>query len=99
MPLVTFREVRPWAAAIREAVKLRKMPPWFADPNHGEFANDPRLTTDQIATIETWVKAGAPEGAKTHSKDARHSATERADLVITADKPMQIPANAVNENQ
>src|SRR5947209_6352759 len=27
MSLVNYRDVRPWASAIREAVKLRKMPP------------------------------------------------------------------------
>src|SRR5687768_6041202 len=46
MSLVSYKEVRPWAAAIRESVKLRRMPPWFADPNHGAFANDPRLTEE-----------------------------------------------------
>src|SRR5690349_18465255 len=44
MPLVSYKDVRPWAAAIRESVRLRRMPPWFADPNHGEFLNDPRLS-------------------------------------------------------
>jgi hypothetical protein len=38
------------------------MPPWFADPNHGEFANNPSLTEAQIKTISAWVDAGAPKG-------------------------------------
>ena len=37
MPLLTYKQVRPYAAAIKEAVALRKMPPWFADPNYGKF--------------------------------------------------------------
>ncbi|HCC59327.1 MAG TPA: thiol-disulfide isomerase, partial [Solibacterales bacterium] len=32
MSLITYQEVKPWAAAIKEAVILRKMPPWKADP-------------------------------------------------------------------
>jgi hypothetical protein len=36
MSLVTFKDVRPWAAAVREAVVKRTMPPWHADPNVGE---------------------------------------------------------------
>jgi hypothetical protein len=62
MSLMTYKEVRPWAAAIREAVARRIMPPWHADPHVGEFLNDPRLSDSDIATIETWVKQGAPEG-------------------------------------
>ena len=31
MSLVTYREVRPWARAIREKVAERSMPPWHID--------------------------------------------------------------------
>ena len=38
------------------------MPPWSADPKHGECANDPRLSQKEIDTIVAWVNAGAPKG-------------------------------------
>jgi hypothetical protein len=60
--LLQYKDARPWAKAIREAVQLRKMPPWFADPAHGKFANDRRLSPAEIATIRAWVDQGAPEG-------------------------------------
>lgn len=62
MSLRTYEEARPWAKSIKEKVTTRAMPPWFADPNHGVFRNDPRLSDDQIATITAWVDAGAPRG-------------------------------------
>jgi hypothetical protein len=62
MALRTFDEVRPWARAIKQKVTSRQMPPWFADPAHGTFANDPRLSDQQIDTIARWVDAGAPRG-------------------------------------
>lgn len=62
MSLMTYKEARPWAAAVREAVLKRKMPPWHADPHAGEFLNDPRLTNAQIEAIDAWAKSGAPEG-------------------------------------
>ena len=40
MSLLTYKETRPWAAAIREAVLTRQMPPWKADPHYGKWAND-----------------------------------------------------------
>jgi len=62
MSLLTYQEVRPWAKSIRERVAERSMPPWFADPQHGKWANDPRLTQAEIDTITAWVDAGAPKG-------------------------------------
>src|SRR5262245_46075455 len=44
MPLLTFDQVRPYARAIKLKVESRQMPPWFADPAVGTFANDPRLS-------------------------------------------------------
>src|SRR6478735_11970325 len=62
MSLVTFEEARPWAKAIRSRVAARTMPPWGADPDHGVFKNDPRLSDKEIATILAWVAGGAPKG-------------------------------------
>jgi hypothetical protein len=62
MSLLTYQSVRPWARSIREAVLTRKMPPWFADPQYGHFANDARLNDREMETIKNWVDAGAPEG-------------------------------------
>ncbi len=62
MSLMNYKEVRPWAKSIREKVVSREMPPWYADPNHGEFRNDARLTQQQVDTIANWVTGGAKEG-------------------------------------
>jgi len=62
MSLLTYKEARPWARAIEQAVLTRKMPPWQADPHYGEFSNDPRLNETEIATIKQWVDTGAKEG-------------------------------------
>lgn len=62
MPLLDYSGVRAWAKSIKQAVLTRKMPPWFADPNFGKFANDPTLPDALIRTISDWVDAGAPEG-------------------------------------
>ncbi len=63
MPLLTYDQVRPWSAAIKQSVQQRRMPPWFADPHYSKFRNDRRLTDAQIATVAAWVNAGAPKGA------------------------------------
>jgi hypothetical protein len=62
MPLLTYEGTRPWAKAIKTAVLTKKMPPWFADPKYGHFANDRRLPDADIAKLVAWVDANAPEG-------------------------------------
>ncbi len=62
MSLMTYKDTRPWARSIREAVVQRKMPPWHADPKVGNFLNDARLNDSEIATIDAWVRIGTPEG-------------------------------------
>lgn len=62
MSMLTYKEARPWAKSIRRVVNGRIMPPWFADPAHGEFVEDSRLSEEQIALITRWVAQGAPAG-------------------------------------
>jgi hypothetical protein len=64
MPFLTYAETRPWAKAIREAILLKKMPPWFAEPGYGPFSNDRSLSQEEIDTVVKWVDGGAPEGNK-----------------------------------
>src|SRR5919112_3728128 len=67
MSFLTYSETRPWAKAIREAVRLKRMPPWFADAHVGKFSNDRSLAEKEIDTLAAWADTGAAEG---NSKDA-----------------------------
>ena len=62
MSLITYKDVRPWAASIREKVAARAMPPWHADRQYGHFLNDRSLSQMEIDTIVSWSKSGAMEG-------------------------------------
>jgi mono/diheme cytochrome c family protein len=64
MSLITYQEVRPWAAAIKERVAARQMPPWHIDRSVGvqRFKNDMSLTDQQVNTIVAWVDGGALQG-------------------------------------
>src|SRR4029453_2355608 len=62
MSFLTYSSARPWAKAIREAVRLKRMPPWFADAPRGHFSNDPSLTQAEIETLVGWADSGAGEG-------------------------------------
>jgi mono/diheme cytochrome c family protein len=60
--LTSYEEVRALGPIIRGTVETRLMPPWLADPGCNEFAHDPSLSDEQIATIGAWVDAGMPAG-------------------------------------
>ncbi len=60
--MLTYEETRPWSGAMKLAVKQKLMPPWFADPQVGHFANDRSLSQKEIDTIVAWATAGAPKG-------------------------------------
>src|ERR1700716_3740729 len=62
MPLVSFSDARPWAKSIATRVTNGTMPPWHADPAHGQFLNDRSLSASDRDTIVKWAGNGAPEG-------------------------------------
>jgi len=60
--LLTYADVQPRARRIVEATSKRIMPPWKPEHGFGIFANERRLTDEQIAIVKRWADAGAPEG-------------------------------------
>src|ERR1035438_7585594 len=62
MSFLNYDSTRPWAKAIKTAVLTKKMPPWFADPHFGKFANDRSLAKPDIDTLTAWADGGAQAG-------------------------------------
>src|SRR6201995_671148 len=57
MSFLTYKDVRPWARNIKEAVATKKMPPWPADPHFGKWENDRALSAADVAKLNAWVDA------------------------------------------
>ena len=60
--LTSYEDVVGWEDTIMEVIQEERMPPWFANPKHGEFSNDPRLSPAQKDLIFTWIENGMPQG-------------------------------------
>jgi tetratricopeptide (TPR) repeat protein/mono/diheme cytochrome c family protein len=60
--LIEYGEVRERASLIAAATAARRMPPWLPEPSVADFAGQRRLTDAEVATIQAWVAAGAPQG-------------------------------------
>jgi len=103
MPLLTYQQARPWAKSIREAVALKKMPPWFAVPGHSRFSNDLSLTQGETDAILAWVDGGAPEGnAKDRPKPREFVQgwnIRKPDVELTMGSDFAVPASGTIEYQ
>ena len=68
MSLVTYRDARRYARRIAERTRIRDragaMPPWYVEKDIGiqHFKDDMSLDDREIAAIDAWHRAGAPEG-------------------------------------
>ena len=102
MPLLTYKDARPWARSIKEKVIRRDMPPWFIDRTVGirGFKNDPSLSDQEIAAIAAWVDGGAPEGNPTDMpaprqfEDADRWHIGKPDLMVSIPEPFTVKASA-----
>ena len=61
-PLLTYDDVKRRAELIITVTESGYMPPWLPEPGHGEFAEERRLTQEQISLVSTWIEQGKPEG-------------------------------------
>jgi len=99
MSLLSYEESRPWARSMKLKVQSRQMPPWFADPQYGHFANDRSLKQADIDTIVQWADSGAPAG---DPKDAPAPIAWPADGwqikpdIIVRGAAFQVPAHPAN---
>jgi hypothetical protein len=103
MAFGTYKEARPWARSIREAVLARKMPPWFADPHIGRFSNDRSLSKRELDTLAAWVDTGATEGNPREAPPARKYidgwSIPEPDLVVPLPQPFKVPASGTIDYQ
>ncbi len=102
----SYETIKGFAPMIRETVRTRRMPPYFADPHIGIFKNDQGLTADQTKLLVHWIEGGAVRGdgpdplLANASKHAPDWPTElgKPDVVINL-PAFNVPANGLVEYQ
>ena len=98
--MTSYDEVVGWGEMIREVVNQGRMPPWHANPAHGEFANDLSLTDEEKQQIATWVKNGCPEGNSADLPPAKEfvegwAIGEPDQVVYMSEELVDVPAEGV----
>jgi hypothetical protein len=97
VPFETYEQTRPFAGAIRRATQEKSMPPWFADPNVGQFSNDTSLRPAEIGTLAAWAEARSPAGdakdAPPPSRWVESWTIPKPDFVLKMPQAVPLPAS------
>ena len=95
--LLTYRDVKNRARLIAAAIVTRQMPPWLPEPGRGEFANERRLSREQIEMFQQWVEDGLREGDPLDLPPApawpEGWHLGEPDLVVRMPQPYTLPAD------
>jgi Tfp pilus assembly protein PilF len=96
-PLLSYADVKSHARQIAIVTNKRIMPPWLPDPSELKFADELRLSGDEIATIQAWVDQGEIEGRPADLPPQPSFAVGwqlgKPDMIVRAAKPYLLPAS------
>jgi hypothetical protein len=100
MSLASFQNAAAFAPLIRIKVGENRMPPWFANPKHGAFANDRSLSAKDKSDLLAWIENGTPEGDPEDAPDAKGWDAPgwlwgEPDAVVQIEDAIVIPAGGV----
>jgi hypothetical protein len=94
--LMSYDDVAKRGKLIAAVTASRLMPPWRAEPASYPYKDSRRLTDQELATIQAWVKQGMPQGdlakvpALPKFPDGWQLGTP--DLVVKMEKGFTVPA-------
>jgi Flp pilus assembly protein TadD/mono/diheme cytochrome c family protein len=98
--LISYADARRWGTQIRSVTQTRYMPPWLPEPGFGNFADNRRLSNEDVMLIRAWVEAGMPEGdAKEAPRPPVFSKEWQLgtpDLILKATSAMEVPASGTD---
>ena len=57
-----YNTVMGWSSMIKNVIYTKRMPPWHADQNIGNFSNDLSLSDAETETVMSWIDGGMVRG-------------------------------------
>ena len=98
--LLSYEDVAKRGKLVAAVTSSRLMPPWRAEPASYPYKDSRRLTDDELATIQAWVKAGMPQGdpAKTPAPPKFTDGWQLGtpDLIVKMEKGFTVPAEGAD---
>jgi tetratricopeptide (TPR) repeat protein/mono/diheme cytochrome c family protein len=94
-PLLTYADAKARARQIAAVTSKRFMPPWLPETQEFRFADELRLSDEQIGLIQKWVEQGTSEGAPADLPPTPQFVAGwqlgRPDEIIESEKPYTLP--------
>jgi Flp pilus assembly protein TadD/mono/diheme cytochrome c family protein len=98
--LLSYEDARRWGPQMATVTSSRYMPPWLPEHGYGDFADERRLTNDEIALIAKWVQTGMSQGDPSASPPAPtyHETWQYGtpDLILTVQQPFALAASGTD---
>ena len=95
--LLSYQDVAKKGKTIGKVTTSHLMPPWKPEPASYPYRDERRLTEDQIALIQEWVKQGAPEGNAAEKPEPPKFASGwqlgEPDLIVKMPAAYHVPAD------
>jgi hypothetical protein len=95
--LLTYKDAAKRADQLAEVTSSKVMPPWKAEPGHGEFRDARILSDEERKVFAEWAKAGAPEGDARDLPPAPKFSDDwklgKPDMVIKMKDAIKVPAD------
>lgn len=99
--LLSYADARKWCAEIKQFTGSRQMPPWKAEPGHGDFLASRRLSDTEVRTLSEWVDTGAVEGSAKDAPAPRQWTDGwmlgKPDLVLTMPEAYHVAATGADD--
>jgi Tfp pilus assembly protein PilF/mono/diheme cytochrome c family protein len=99
-PLLTYSDAKLHPRQIAAVTQKRLMPPWLPEPGEPKFADELRLSDEQLARIQAWVDQGALEGDPADLPPPPQFVEGwqlgKPDVIVKAQKPFLLPASGTD---
>jgi len=99
--LETYGKAKAWSQEIMNTTQQRTMPPWKPATNHGLYYNERFLSGEDLALLEKWHQAGAPEGDPKEAPPAPEFPDQwmmgKPDAVLRAEGGFELKAKGRDE--
>lgn len=98
-----YNMIKGFAPMMREVIRVKRMPPWHADPELGHWKNDAGMSDEDTRTLINWIEAGAQRGKGPDPLLAKRANSVEwplgePDLVLDA-PTYEVPASGVVDYQ
>jgi Flp pilus assembly protein TadD/mono/diheme cytochrome c family protein len=98
--LLSYEDAKRWGPQMAAVTASRYMPPWLPEQGYGDFADERRLSKDEIALIAKWVQTGMAQGDASAAPPApKYNANWQygtPDLVLTVERPFTLAASGTD---